>query len=360
MKFLFFSLAEFSRFPSYKRVVGMGESLAKLGHDVHIAVLDCQENRLRMAVEAPSCNPVWITSRNPLSEVWKKFRAVYSLKPDVIYSPSFSLRNLAYCGLALPRRIKRVIEFCELYSVYLYGRPSRFWRFNEWFACWENTHILCASKYLESHFASAMESWHNKRRLCYSPYAYPPYLTPTDTPRKSTKKVLFMASLWRGYGIYDVMEAYLKVRNQMEGVELEVLGNGPERRNVERWVVDHGLSSSIHIRGYVAESELNGYFSQADVFIAPLRDSIQDRARCPSKLFYYIPYNKPIVTCMIGDPYETLGDEGFYYVPEDIDSMAHAIMSGLLASDTFSYPKGFVARHSWTARAESFLRWISE
>ena len=150
MKFLFFSLSEFSKFPSYKRVVGTGEALAGMGHDVHIAVFDCQENRDRMSVEAPKCKPYWIQSRNPIVEAWTKLRATYSLKPDVVYSPSFSIRNLAYCGFVLPRRTKRVIEFCELYSVYLYNKPSRYWRFNEWFACRENTHILCASKYLES------------------------------------------------------------------------------------------------------------------------------------------------------------------------------------------------------------------
>lgn len=360
MKFLLFSIAEFSRFPSYKRVVGMGEALTEMGHEVHIAVFDCLENRTRMAMEAPKCCPVWIHTRNPFREAWMKLRAIYSIKPDAIYSPSYSFRNLAYFGFVLPRRLIRVIEICELYSEYLYDKPSLFWKFNEWFACVENSHILCASKYLESHFSNAMARWRLKRALCYSPYAFPTYLSPAHRPVKHVKKLLFMASLWRGYGVFDVMEAFMKIRERIDNVELEILGNGPERGNVEKWVKEHALSAIVHIRGYVAEKDLNEFFSQADVFISPLRDTIQDHARCPSKLYYYIPYNKPVVTCKIGDPYDTLGSFGFYYSPENINSMAEAIVDGLNKSDHFSYPKYFISKHSWKARAEAFLRWIGE
>ena len=58
MKILFLTLSKFSQFPTYKRAVGMGEALAVLGHSVSIAVLDCDENRARMAKEAPHCEVV--------------------------------------------------------------------------------------------------------------------------------------------------------------------------------------------------------------------------------------------------------------------------------------------------------------
>lgn len=360
MKFLFFTLASFSKFPSYKRSVGMGQALALMGHDVFIAARDCEENRQRLKQEAPDCNPVWVDAQNPFREAWQKLRAVYRLRPDVVYSPSFSIRNLAYCGFLLPRETKRVIEFCELYSVYLYSRPSLFWKINEKIACVENTHVLCASKSLESHFSEKMGEWNLKRPICYLPYAYPSYLTKPLKSVHGRRRILLMASLWRGYGVYDVLEAFCMVRGKSKEIELDILGNGPERESVIEWISRHGLSDVIHIHGFVSEDRLNEYFSSADVFVSPMHDTVQDRMRCPSKLYYYIPYGKPIVTCRIGDPYDTLGDYGFYYKPTDVADMAKAMQEGLDRCDSFRFPDGFIERHSWFARAMSFLRWIAD
>ena len=159
---------------------------------------------------------------------------------------------------------------------------------------------------------------------------------------------------------YDVPEACIKLLSKHPDLQVEILGGGPEKDRLRALMQERGFSDNIHVRGFVAEDELNDYFSRADVFVSPLHDTIQDRARCPSKIFYYIPYNKPIVTCALGDPLETLGASGFYYKPDDIDDMSRAIDKALAASGGFSYPAGFIEKHSWEARARRFEKWLGE
>ena len=87
---------------------------------------------------------------------------------------------------------------------------------------------------------------------------------------------------------------------------------------------------------------------------------MQDLARCPSKIYYYIPYGKPVVTCKLGDPYEALGEYGYYYEPEDIEDLAKTLARALKSSKGFQYPEGYIEKHSWCARAVSFINWVEE
>lgn len=348
-------MSRFSNYPAYKRAIGMGEALAQKGCSVAIAALDCPENRDRMTLEAPHCEVLWFRARL-LYEAYDKLMAIWTWRPDVIYSTSYSLHNLAGLRLFLPWKMQCVIEFCELYSHY----PSR--RMNWWIwelcALVENRYVVCASRYLKNYFETLCPKLFLRRSICYLPYAYPQYLTPSVRMCRERKTIVFMASMGRGYGVFEVLDAFEKLVHRRQDVELEMIGGGPDKAEAERWVELHNLTHAIHVRGFVAEKRLGEYFSQASVFVAPLHDTIQDKARCPSKLFYYLPYGKPIVTCRLGNPVEILGDNGFYYCPLDTNDMADAFNRALEISDDFTYPNGFVEEHSWVARAAQFEEWI--
>ena len=98
------------------------------------------------------------------------------------------------------------------------------------------------------------------------------------------------------------------------------------------------------------------YFSLTDFFVSPMNDTVQDWARCPSKLYMYLPYRKPIITCKIGEPYNVLGDDGFYYRPSSSDSLA-AEMEKLLESGKTEIAINSL-EHEWTFRTKEFDKWL--
>lgn len=358
MKFMFLTIGEFRQFAAAKRFLGTGEELAQIGHDVFLAVTRSEENDCRLGLEAPQCKVVEIPRCTLLREIYCKLRSIWRIRPDYVYAASYTPRTLAFVRFLFPRSVKSIVEFNELYSAYSgHGKP---WRLCEYLACRENDGILCASKVIERHFKDMCKRHHLHRHLCYSPFAYPRHLAKRSSNPKHPPVVVFMASLWKAYGVYDVVDACISLINKGVLLELEILGGGPERKSVEKLVAEKHLEDKIHVRGYVDEDELNGYFSSASVFVSPLRDTFQDRARCPSKVYFYIPFNKPIVTCQLGDPYDALQDYGYYYQPENISDMACTIERALRESDTFSYPNGFIERHSWRARAIQLQDWVKE
>ena len=352
MRFLFLTQLPFSRYPSYKRAAGMGEALACLGHEVFIAVLDCDENRRRVLFEAPHCNPVWFSKGNAIHEVFAKIRMLRRLQPDYVYIPTYGLRNLLGLRWMLSRKTKFIFELNELNSVFAQHRW--FWRAAERIGLRECDIQVCASRMLEAYVKQKCEENRLCRKIIYSPYAYPPYLMRTEHKNARTMMIVFMAALYKEYGIHDVLTATHELIDEGLDLSLLIVGGGPELESSLACVDQWGVENRIKLLGFVPEEEINAVFSNADVFVAPMRDTLQDKYRCPSKMFYYIAYGKPIVTCKIGNPYDILSDKGFYYEPENVSSMKDAIKRALSAR-SFTYPDGFVSKHSWMARAQQFL-----
>ena len=356
MRILFFTFDKFSSYPVYKRALGIGEQLVKLGCEVYVAVEDNEENRVRMRDEAALCKPLFF-KRGLFTEVIAKLRMLWRIKPDYLYSTSYSVHNLAGLRLLFPLKVKVILEFCELYSQY----PRKRWNWWLWelLGIIEYKNIVCASNYLLQYFGKVSQNFHLNNRFLYLPYAYPEYLKPSNNFRKLVvKKIVFMASMGIGYGVYEVYEAFVELLKIRDDVILEMIGGGPEKNNLVKKVLDDKLSDKIIVRGYVPESDLNDCFSTADVFVSPIHDTVQDKARCPSKIFYYLPYNKPIVTCNLGNPADVLGEYGYYYRPNDVDNMKEVFNKALNESESFGYPQGFIEQHSWGARAKEIKEWL--
>ena len=98
------------------------------------------------------------------------------------------------------------------------------------------------------------------------------------------------------------------------------------------------------------------YFSLTDFFVSPMNDTVQDWARCPSKLYMYLPYRKPIITCKIGEPYNVLGNNGFYYEPSSSDSLAYEMEKLLESGKTTIAIEPM--EHEWRYRTNEFDKWI--
>ena len=208
------------------------------------------------------------------------------------------------------------------------------------------------------------------RMLCRTPMLYLPYAyntavchpmvidrdTVTDGRYAGRWICCYMGSLTDNYGALTMTDAIDRLRHSHPEVLLILMGRGDAEDEVRRRIRERGMERHIMLTGYVSEEEIDFYFSLADAFISPMHDTPQDWARCPSKLYMYLPYDRPIVTCRVGEPLATLGDKGVYYQPGDADDMAHQI--GKLIDSGATRLGIDASRHTWQARAEVFDRWI--
>lgn len=348
-----------------KRAFGMTEPLAALGYRVSILVQDTPTNRGRLATEAPSAEPHWFGAGPAAREMRLKRRILRDIAPDIVYVGSFGLRNAVLPFR--PAKALYLVEHSELTSAILNRSLHR--RVVDYVMERIAIHAfdgqVCASRYLEDYVGGKLGK-KAANRVHYSPYAFSrsTLLPKGELSRGEAdgrkKRILYMGTLARNYGIFHIMEAVDRMRRTDAGFECVVLGKGRHFDEAVAHARALDLGDAIDFRGYVPEEDLPDYFSSTDVFVAPIFDTIQDKARCPSKMFMYVPFNRPVVTSAIGEARELFGaNYPFYFEPDNIDEMAACLRAALETPVDWT-PPWKAEEHEWQARAVVFDRWIGD
>jgi glycosyltransferase involved in cell wall biosynthesis len=89
-----------------------------------------------------------------------------------------------------------------------------------------------------------------------------------DEPRR----ILYVGILLRSKGLDDLLTALQEVKSRRPEatIELDVLGEGPDRENLESLAQTLGVADCVHFYGWVEEKdEVNQHFSRAHVAVMP-------------------------------------------------------------------------------------------
>ncbi len=366
MKICFITTGNIERVATMKRATGLAEPLINMGHEVHIMAVDCRENRERFALECPRAHIHYFPETSAYMEIRYKKKLIRDINPDFIYICAFVVRNFI-CKYNIDNSIL-VVEHSELLSAL---SSVKYWK-RVIYYCMEG---LCkylyhgqiaASKYLENHFKSKLSN-KKKRTVLYSPYAYNQKVLLHKTEiydfiekkYEGYKIVLYMGNLCLNYGFSFLIEASKFIHNSSYPIKILIMGDGIHKKIAEKYIKDFHLSNSVELLGYVNEKDLGSYFSLADAFISPLFDTVQDWARCPSKLFMYLPFNKPVLTCKIGEAKELFMDNyEYYYDSLNSEKLSKKIVQAVY--DVNYVPPCRAALHEWEQRAKDLLIWINE
>jgi len=80
--------------------------------------------------------------------------------------------------------------------------------------------------------------------------------------------VLFVGRLLEEKGVFDVAEAFRRVRGT-DACELAVVGDGPDAARLDAWLRQRGLTDRAHMYGYAEGPDLLRHYTSADVFVLP-------------------------------------------------------------------------------------------
>ncbi|MCL2596418.1 MAG: glycosyltransferase [Paludibacter sp.] len=364
MRICFISTGDFA---TIKRATGMANPLIEAGHEVAIIALDSEKNRKRFALECPEAQILYFSSRNVIQEIAQKKHLVKLYQPDLVYICAFVSRNFIHRKNAKTgKRTIFVIEHSELPSAI----KNNIWykKIIDYFLEWSTIFLfdgqLLASKYLENLFKNKLKKIRRKQPLLYSPYAYhkevllsEPFLLDKLQKQYENKKViLYMGTLGIKYGFLDILKGVQILNEQRKDFVVLIMGIGKHKEIAEKYVTENNLTTFVKLLGYVSEEELSSYFRIADAFVSPIHNTVQDKARCPSKLFMYIPFQKPVVTCKVGEGESLFGDNGYYYEPHNVEHLSK-VLSEAIDTKTLKYDID-PEKHSWNYRTKEFLNWI--
>jgi len=107
--------------------------------------------------------------------------------------------------------------------------------------------------------------------------------------------VLYHGALTRGRGIMEMVQAFSKLREEHVKASLVLLGDGPLRQEVLRYITSNDLEKVIQVCGPVGYCDVPEYVAACDVGIVPLPDHPWWRYQCPTKVLECLAMNKPLI-----------------------------------------------------------------
>ena len=157
--------------------------------------------------------------------------------------------------------------------------------------------------------------------------------------------VVTVSGMYERKGMHDLVRAFAEISPRAPEAHLYLVGDGPDRADLEMLSHTLGISDKTHFTGYVADPR--SYLQQADVFVLPSHSESG-----PLALMEAREAGCAIVATMVGGIPETLdhGAAGIMVPPSDPPSLAKAILALLIDEQ---------AREMWKGRAQSNLQSIA-
>ena len=128
---------------------------------------------------------------------------------------------------------------------------------------------------------------------------------PITRPSDQANKVVYIGTMGHQEGI-DILLGALKIlvtEYGRTGIQLDLIGDGPERRHLEALSTKLELSKNVTFHGRVSDEELQRIALQADIAVNPDRPSKMNDLSSMNKIVEYMALGRPIIqfACVEGE-----------------------------------------------------------
>lgn len=158
------------------------------------------------------------------------------------------------------------------------------------------------------------------------PARFPAYLEPSRPAKPGIFTVGFVGSLKPWHGMHTLVEAFTHLHRQYPDTRLLIVGDGPEREGLVKYLKACRLSGSSEFTGAVTPSEVPGLLASMDAAVAPY-PNLAHFYFSPLKIYEYMAAGLPVVASRIGQLAELISDgvNGILVPPGDPVALASAL-----------------------------------
>ncbi len=295
-------------------------------------------------------------------------RKAKAFRPDLLYE-RYSLNT--FCGVWAARRlgIPMILEVNAplAYEQEQLGRLAfrRLARASERWICNNSTRTIVISEVLRTRLAAAGVP---RERMAVVVNGVDPRRFHRDVSGQEIRRrhdlegklvVGFVGWFRKWHGLERLLGAFRDARLADADARLLLVGDGPARPDLDRFVAENGLGSAVIFAGPVGHAEIPRYVAAMDVAVQP---SAPEYA-CPMKIVEYMAMGKCVVAPDQANIREIVGDGlgGLLFAPEDTAALAKVLVRILddpATRDALgrkAYETVVSRRFFWTANAERAL-----
>lgn len=335
-----------------KRALKMAPHLSS-NIDVSIIINDIYTNRSRIG-RLKNVNGVFVDESSFLG--YKQ--AVQRIQPDIVYTNGIWSENIYLGG-----GVNRIVEHAELYSK---SEDKNFldrlkYMIYEYISLFVSDKLVVVSESLKDLYSKRRKMCGTNNSIKYLPYGFDGKSPNNNDVAKfeyqCDHKLVYFGSLERSYGLRSIIVSVKELVSNGIDIKLIIGGDGSEKENLVDFANVKNISKNVVFEGFIKEKHVYEFLDSADVLVCPLKDTIRDKNRFPSKIPMYMSTGNPVVTCKIGQAYRILEDHGFYYEKEGRSEIKSAILDALNHGEVL-YGKEKIKSYSWENISNEFLDWI--
>ena len=251
---------------------------------------------------------IWYIFRKLLKEGWR---------PDIIHAHVYSA---GIPGVILGKIYKIPVIITEHWSGFPRHTLNKFKIFEARFVMNRANMILPVSKDLEK----AIKSYGIKNRFEVIPNVVNTEMFyPSKKKRNNNdkKRILFVALLNPIKGVPYLLQALAKLRKKREDFVLDIVGDGPNRKEYEELTKKLGLKQLVRFHGLKTKQEVAEFMRNCNFFVlASLWENL------PCVLIEAMASGLPIVSTKVGGIPEIINEKvGILVPPGDVDALTKAI-----------------------------------
>lgn len=186
--------------------------------------------------------------------------------------------------------------------------------------------IVCISNYCRSQIMlfSNADDWH-KLHIVHCGVDVEAYSVGEPVAKILSNdefKLLYVGRLAAEKGVPVLLNSLIALKNEGYHFHLTLLGDGPERADLENKVRKHGLQENVHFGGFASQETVRKTLQNSDVFILP---SFAEGV--PVSLMEAMACGVPVIGTNVGGVTELIqhGISGLVVSPSDELSLKHAI-----------------------------------
>lgn len=158
------------------------------------------------------------------------------------------------------------------------------------------------------------------------PGRFPEGLEPSLPAQPGTFTVGFVGTLKPWHGLPGLVAAFETLHRRVPGARLLIVGDGPERENLQEDLASRGLAGAADFTGALAPEEIPGLLASMDAAVAPYPAGANFYFS-PLKVYEYLAAGLPVVASGIGQLKTCIRDEenGLLCPPGDAAALAAAL-----------------------------------